>query len=82
MRLKRLGKSGAAANTNSTDKIEEKRMIWLRFQKATSVLRKASGFRGMGHFAAWEQPQLFSEEVRAGFRSLRRSFLGEDTGRA
>ena len=24
-----------------------------------------------GHFAAWEQPQLFSEEVRSGFRSLR-----------
>jgi pimeloyl-ACP methyl ester carboxylesterase len=24
-----------------------------------------------GHFAAWEQPQLFAEEVRAGFRSLR-----------
>jgi pimeloyl-ACP methyl ester carboxylesterase len=24
-----------------------------------------------GHFAAWEQPQLFSEEVRAGFRSMR-----------
>ena len=24
-----------------------------------------------GHFAAWEQPQLFVEEVRAGFRSLR-----------
>ena len=24
-----------------------------------------------GHFAAWEQPQLFSEEVRAGFRGLR-----------
>jgi pimeloyl-ACP methyl ester carboxylesterase len=24
-----------------------------------------------GHFAAWEQPQLFSEEVRAGLRSLR-----------
>jgi len=24
-----------------------------------------------GHFAAWEQPQLFSEEVRTGFRSLR-----------
>ncbi len=24
-----------------------------------------------GHFAAWEQPQLFSHEVRAGFRSLR-----------
>jgi pimeloyl-ACP methyl ester carboxylesterase len=23
-----------------------------------------------GHFAAWEQPQLFSEELRAAFRSL------------
>jgi len=26
-----------------------------------------------GHFAAWEQPKLFSDEVRAGFRSLRNS---------
>jgi pimeloyl-ACP methyl ester carboxylesterase len=25
-----------------------------------------------GHFAAWEQPKLFSEEVRAAFRSLRK----------
>jgi pimeloyl-ACP methyl ester carboxylesterase len=25
-----------------------------------------------GHFAAWEQPRLFSEEVRAGFRPLRK----------
>jgi pimeloyl-ACP methyl ester carboxylesterase len=25
-----------------------------------------------GHFAAFEQPQLLSEEVRAGFRSLRK----------
>ena len=24
-----------------------------------------------GHYAAWEQPQLFSQEVRAGFRPLR-----------
>jgi pimeloyl-ACP methyl ester carboxylesterase len=24
-----------------------------------------------GHFAAWEQPQLFSEEMRAAFKSLR-----------
>ena len=24
------------------------------------------------HFAAWEQPQFFSEDVRAGFRSLRK----------
>ena len=26
-----------------------------------------------GHFAAWEQPRLFCEEMRASFRSLRRS---------
>jgi pimeloyl-ACP methyl ester carboxylesterase len=25
-----------------------------------------------GHYAAWEQPQLFAAEVRAAFRSLRR----------
>ena len=24
-----------------------------------------------GHFAAWEQPELFASEVRATFRSLR-----------
>jgi pimeloyl-ACP methyl ester carboxylesterase len=24
-----------------------------------------------GHFAAWEQPKIFTEELRAGFRSLR-----------
>jgi hypothetical protein len=24
-----------------------------------------------GHFAAWEQLRIFSEEIRAGFRSLR-----------
>lgn len=23
-----------------------------------------------GHFAAWEQPKIFAEEVRAGFKSL------------
>jgi pimeloyl-ACP methyl ester carboxylesterase len=24
-----------------------------------------------GHFAAWEEPELFASEVRAAFRSLR-----------
>jgi pimeloyl-ACP methyl ester carboxylesterase len=28
-------------------------------------------FREGGHFAAWEQPEVFSEEVRAAFKSLR-----------
>jgi hypothetical protein len=31
-----------------------------------------------GHYAAWEQPQLFSEEVRAGFRSLRSGVAKSD----
>ena len=26
-----------------------------------------------GHFAAWEQPKLFTEELRAGFRPIRNS---------
>jgi hypothetical protein len=34
-----------------------------------------------GHFAAWEQPQLFSEEVRAGFRPLRTSEVVRDAVR-
>jgi pimeloyl-ACP methyl ester carboxylesterase len=31
-----------------------------------------------GHFAAWEQPKLFTEEVRAGFRSLRSGVAKSD----
>ena len=30
-----------------------------------------------GHFAAWEQPHLFAEELRAAFRSLRKSRIPE-----
>jgi pimeloyl-ACP methyl ester carboxylesterase len=26
-----------------------------------------------GHFAAWEQPELFTAEMRAAFKSLRQS---------
>src|SRR5256886_2741752 len=29
-----------------------------------------------GHFAAWEQPQLLTEDLRAGFRPLRKQILG------
>ena len=29
-----------------------------------------------GHFAAWEQPRVFSEEIRASFRPLRKSIGG------
>jgi pimeloyl-ACP methyl ester carboxylesterase len=30
-----------------------------------------------GHFAAWEQPQLFSDDVRAAFRPLRQEMVGQ-----
>jgi pimeloyl-ACP methyl ester carboxylesterase len=41
---------------------------------ARRAYRNLSYFREVdrgGHFAAWEEPQLFSEEVRAAFRPLR-----------
>lgn len=37
------------------------------FHKLVYFHKAAAG----GHFAAWEQPQIFSEEMRAAFRSLR-----------
>jgi pimeloyl-ACP methyl ester carboxylesterase len=40
----------------------------LAFHKLIYYSRASAG----GHFAAWEQPQVFSEEVRAGFRPLRK----------
>jgi pimeloyl-ACP methyl ester carboxylesterase len=35
-----------------------------------------------GHFAAWEQPRIFSEEVRAGLRPLRTSEVVRDVVRS
>jgi hypothetical protein len=40
----------------------------LAFHKLIYFNKASAG----GHFAAWEQPQIFSEEVRAGFRPLRK----------
>jgi len=47
----------------------------------TSIVQSAFGLHARliyynkldkgGHFAAWEQPQLFASEVRVAFRSLR-----------
>ena len=39
---------------------------------APAVILGAAAVRTLpGHFAAWEQPRLFAEEVRAAFKSLR-----------
>lgn len=35
------------------------------------VLAVSSGLTEGGHFAAWEQPQLFTEELRAAFKPFR-----------
>ena len=42
-------------------------------QQAYRTLYYFSEAKKGGHFAAWEQPQLFTEELRAAFRSLRGS---------
>ncbi|MGP0048664.1 MAG: epoxide hydrolase family protein [Solirubrobacteraceae bacterium] len=41
-------------------------------ERAYSNLVYYNALETGGHFAAWEQPQLFCDEVRAGFRSLRK----------
>ena len=41
-------------------------------EKAYSKLIHYNRLPNGGHFAAWEQPQLLSEEIRVGFRSLRK----------
>jgi pimeloyl-ACP methyl ester carboxylesterase len=40
-------------------------------EKAYPHLIRYNKLHKGGHFAAWEQPHLFAEELRAGFRSLR-----------
>jgi pimeloyl-ACP methyl ester carboxylesterase len=40
-------------------------------ERAYSKLIYFNAVERGGHYAAWEQPKLFSEELRAGFRSLR-----------
>jgi pimeloyl-ACP methyl ester carboxylesterase len=36
----------------------------------TNLVSFSEAARG-GHFAAWEEPQLFAEELRSAFRALR-----------
>jgi pimeloyl-ACP methyl ester carboxylesterase len=58
-----------AGATVFPDEIYEAPRSWaqLAFHKLIYFHKAEKG----GHFAAWEQPQIFSEEIRAGFRSLR-----------
>jgi hypothetical protein len=40
-------------------------------EQIDDLRRRIAATRRGGHFAAWEEPELFSEELRAAFRSLR-----------
>jgi len=52
------------------DELYEAPLSWAERAYPDNLIHYNRLDRG-GHFAAWEQPQLFAEEVRAGFRSLR-----------
>jgi pimeloyl-ACP methyl ester carboxylesterase len=52
------------------DELYEAPRSWAQRAYPNNLIHYNKLDRG-GHFAAWEQPQLFSEEMRVGFRSLR-----------
>jgi pimeloyl-ACP methyl ester carboxylesterase len=52
------------------DELYQAPRSWAERAYPTNLIHYHRLDRG-GHFAAWEQPQLFSQELRAAFRSLR-----------
>ena len=53
------------------DELYQAPLSWAERAYPNNLIHYKKLDRG-GHFAAWEQPQLFSEEMRASFRSLRK----------
>ncbi len=53
------------------DELYQAPRSWAERAYPTNLIHYNRLDRG-GHFAAWEQPQLFSEEIRASFASLRK----------
>src|SRR5262245_14191240 len=62
------GVSVPAAVSAFPDELYQAPRTWVEraYPKLIHYNKPAKG----GHFAAWEQPQLLSQEVRAGFKSL------------
>ncbi len=58
-----------AAISAFPDELYQAPLSWV--EKAFPKLLRYNRLPKGGHFAAWEQPQFFTEEVRAGFRSVR-----------
>ena len=67
--FKPLGVTIPVAVSAFPDELYQAPRSWVEkaFPKLVYYRRHPKG----GHFAAWEQPQAFTEDVRAGFRSLR-----------
>ena len=53
------------------DELYQAPLSWAELAYPHNLIHYRRLDRG-GHFAAWEQPQLFSDEIRASFRSLRK----------
>jgi hypothetical protein len=51
--------------------LDDMTLYWLTNTGASSSRFYSHQVAKSGHFAAWEQPELFSEELRSAFRSLR-----------
>ena len=60
----------SVAATASPDELYQAPRSWAEqaYPKLVHYNRLPKG----GHFAAWEQPKFLSDEIRAGFRSVRR----------
>jgi hypothetical protein len=56
--MSRLGRCAMSSSKGDAEKAHPKLIHYNRLAKG-------------GHFAAWEQPKLLSEEIRAAFRSVR-----------
>jgi hypothetical protein len=65
-----LGRYHPRHRADSCPSIVDTIVQWIRFHACGIYLTDVD--KG-SHFAAWEEPQLFAEEIRAAFRSLRNS---------
>jgi|ERR1700756_1122699 hypothetical protein len=60
---------GQTEGLSRDDILDNITFYWLTYPKLIHYNKLDKG----RHFAAWEQPKFLSEEVRAGFRPLRKS---------
>lgn len=69
--LRRKGRHDPGAGERLSDEIYAAPESWA--ERACPKLIHYNKFDEGGHFAAWEQPALFTAELRASFKSLRQA---------